>query len=303
MHDKPDHHDKQDQKHHNRDDLFRKLGHDSHKDAQQKEIVDRLTSIHQLRHDPNQSGFYTFLQSVEALFAAHLVSYPFVALKTRAQLGFSSNFKTLKELGPVGSLKGSTPYLHAAWIRGAIQQIFVPSGKSQDPKKPQWKRFLSSYAPLVFGFGLNTVAENIQTKIIHDAALGQNRLAGVGSIVSNIYATQGWKGIFRGFVPQSGSYGIFIAGNFLASSTLKIDSTPYDIFFKAFLPVNIVCSILANPLEVVKTQFQSLEGHNVNFNQVVAKEGIKNLLTKGLGHFMARNVAFSLIFVTLFSGK
>jgi hypothetical protein len=238
MHDKPDNHD---HKHYNREDILRKLGHDHHKDAQQKEVVDRLTPL--FKPAPESSNSRTLLSAIKALVLAHLGSYPAVFLKTRAQLTHPSNLGVLKEVGVFGALKGSTPFLYASALRGVTQQIFIPSGTTTDPKKPQWKKYLSALGPFVLGLGFNTVAENVQTKFIDDSARGGQSLGGVGKFILNEYKTHGYQGVFRGFVPQSASIGIFAAANMLVFSSVKVDNSPYDIFFKAALPVNLICSV------------------------------------------------------------
>ena len=293
MHDKPDNHD---HKHINREDILRKLGHDHHKDAHQKEVVERLTPL--FRQSPS-SPAWTYLQTLEALLAAHIVSYPFVFFKTRAQLNLPSNLGIIKEIGLPGVFKGVTPYLYASALKGAIQSAFIPSGTTTNPKKPEWKKYLSAFGPLVLILGINTVAENVQTKMIHDAALGRNSLTGVGNIILREARTNGYQSVFRGFVPYSASIGIFSLVNHMVFSNVKADSTPFDIFFKNALPANLICSVFTNPFEVIKTQFQALDGHNVTFKQVIAKEGVKKLFTKGLAHFALRNITFSLIFVMI----
>jgi len=236
------------------------------------------------------------LQNFTALIGASFLTHPFVVLKTRAQLGFTSNFQALKEIGLSGALRGVTPHLFTFATRLSIQQLAIkPAVFTKDSSNTSF--YISIIAPFIFGLAVAVPAENIQTKMIHDTAKNRSPTLSAGQIGKSSYAKHGISGLYRGFVPYTLSSGVFLGPYLYVASKMTFE-TPTEFLIK-LLPVSLLLSIVSNPLEVVKNQFQSIDGEKYNFKQVYAKEGVSNLFTKGLLQYFGRNVVFSFIYAYL----
>jgi hypothetical protein len=255
------------------------------KSPKRKEIDSQIKAIVRKKDSARNFG---------ALIDASFLTHPLVVLKTRAQLGFTSNFQALKEIGLSGALRGITPHLITFATRVSIQQLTIkPQGITKDSSNTSY--YISLIAPFIFGWAVAVPAENIQTKMIHDSALNRSPTLSAGQIAMSSYRNRGISGLYRGFVPYTLSYGAFLGPYLYVAHKMRTE-TPTEFLFKV-LPISLLLSIVTNPLEVVKTHFQSLDGEKSNFKQVYAKEGVSNLFTKGLLQYFGRNVVFSFIYV------
>jgi len=252
---------------------------------------------------PKEGSRPDYMKAVGAVVGAHVLTFPFVVLKTRAQLGYTTNFQALRDLGVTGTWRGFTPFLYGAGIRGFVQSAVV-GGSPNDPKKSTFQRYLSLIVPLALGVIVGVPVENAQTKLIHDVAANPNKtLTSTGAVLLDSYKAHGIKGIYRGLLPQTTSLGIFYFVQLLFFQPKK-NPTFGDMYYRSILPATIVASLITNPFEVVKTRLQGLDGHQYqNIGQAIRKDGIPRLFTQGLLPFTLRNISFSYIIMTLLFPK